>query len=384
MLKLRIALIAILIACVTFVSCNRTQKVLDPVAGEMMAADDMMDMMMDMMDSTMYMSWEHVMLPAPAMTVAEAAAAMNPGGTGAAHGEGTRTAYINDIGVMANTAGTTYPAGTVIVKTIMDDANTFVAKKAVMTKTDDPMYADHGGWMYVKYARASETNEYMMVGGGSLENSVGCHGCHAKADNDSVFVSLSMDDTVDDAMTHDMMIDDGMTDAMTDMMADMMTDVETHQSWTHVTLPEPVGTGVAHGMGSRTVYFNDSSATANMEGTAYPAGSMIVKEAMDETNTFVKQVVTMVKTDDAMYAEHNGWIYGATQRDSEMDELMTPQSIPVAMAQGCHDCHAKAENDSVFVSLSMDDMADDMMDDGMMDDGMDNGADDGNGAGDAQ
>ena len=84
-----------------------------------------------------------------------------------------------------------------IVKTIMDDANTFVAKKAMMMKSDDPMYADHNGWMYVKYARASETDEYMMVGGGSLENSMGCHGCHAKAENDSVFVSLSMDDMED-------------------------------------------------------------------------------------------------------------------------------------------------------------------------------------------
>jgi hypothetical protein len=50
--------------------------------------------------------------------------------------------------------------------------------------------------MYVKYARASETDEYMMVGGGSLEKSMGCHGCHAKAENDSVFVSLSMKEDV--------------------------------------------------------------------------------------------------------------------------------------------------------------------------------------------
>ena len=144
----------------------------------------------------MYMSWASVELPAPTMTVAEAAAALNAAGTGAAHGEGTRTAYINDIGTTANMEGTAYPAGTMIVKTIMDDANTFVQKKALMTKTDDPMYADHNGWMYVKYARASETDEYMMVGGGSLEKSMGCHGCHAKAENDSVFVSLSMKEDV--------------------------------------------------------------------------------------------------------------------------------------------------------------------------------------------
>ena len=202
MLKVQIALIAILIASVAFVSCERAQKMLEPAADDMMAADDMvaaddmMKMMTDMMDSTMYMSWASVALPAPTMTVAEAAAALNAAGTGAAHGEGTRTAYINDIGATANMEGTAYPAGTMIVKTIMDDANTFVQKKALMTKTDDPMYADHNGWMYVKYARASETDEYMMVGGGSLEKSMGCHGCHAKAENDSVFVSLSMKEDV--------------------------------------------------------------------------------------------------------------------------------------------------------------------------------------------
>ena len=201
MLKVQIALIAILIASVAFVSCERAQKMLEPAADDMMAADDMvaaddmMKMTMDMMDSTMYMSWASVELPAPTMTLAEAAAALNAAGTGAAHGEGTRTAYINDIGAMANMEGTAYLAGTMIVKTIMDDANTFVQKKALMTKTDDPMYADHNGWMYVKYARVSETDEYMMVGGGSLEKSMGCHGCHAKATNDSVFVSLPMDET---------------------------------------------------------------------------------------------------------------------------------------------------------------------------------------------
>ena len=207
MLKLQITLIAILIASVAFVSCDRAQQMLEPVADDMMdpdgmmAADDMMMDMMKMIDSTMYMSWASVALPAPPAEVT------NPAESGGAHGMGTRTVYINDSGAKANIEGTTYPAKTVIVKTIMDDANTFVAKKAIMTKTDDPMYADHNGWMYVKYARASESDEYMMVGGGSLENSMGCHGCHAKADNDSVFVSLSMDDMMDDVG------DDGMDDA---------------------------------------------------------------------------------------------------------------------------------------------------------------------------
>ncbi len=378
MLKVQIALIAILIVSVAFVSCERAQQMLDPVADDMMAADmmatdDMMKMIMDMMDSTMYMSWAHVALPAPTMTVAEAAAALNAAGTGAAHGEGTRTAYINDIGAMANKAGTAYPAGTVIVKTIMDDANTFVAKKAVMTKTDDPMYADHNGWMYVKYARASEVDEYMMVGGGSLEKSMGCHGCHAKASNDSVFISLPMDD-MDDMMA---------ADDMTDMMADMM-DSTMYMSWASVELPAPTmtvaeaaaalnaaGTGAAHGEGTRTAYINDIGAMANKVGTAYPAGTMIVKTIMDDANTFVAKKAVMTKTDDPMYADHNGWMYVKYARASEADEYMMVGGGSLEKSMGCHGCHAKASNDSVFVSLSMDDMMDETTMEDMEDD-MDN------------
>ena len=245
MLKLQVALIAILIACVAFVSCERVQKISVPVAHDVMAGDDMSidmptDMMMDMMkmmDSKMYMSWAHVALPAPTMTVAEAAAAMNPAGTGAAHNPGSdvftpRTFYINDIGAVANKAGTAYPAGTMIFKEIMDETNTFVDKLAMMMKSDDPMYAGHNGWVYRKYARASADAEYMQVRGSNLEDAGnGCHGCHAKADNDSVFVSLSMDtmmgmDDVADDMMDDGMADDGMMDDMGDngMADDNMND----------------------------------------------------------------------------------------------------------------------------------------------------------------
>ena len=375
MLKIQIALLAILTVCVAFVSCDRTQQMLKPIADDMMAADDMMDMM----DPTMYMSWASVELPAPTMTVAEAAAAMNAAGTGAAHGEGTRTAYINDIGAMANMEGTAYPAGTTIVKTIMDDANTFVQKKAVMTKTDDPMYADHNGWMYVKYARASEADEYMMVGGGSLENSMGCHGCHAKADNDSVFVSLATDDMKD---TDDMMAADDMMDMMDPTM---------YMSWASVELPAPTmtvaeaaaamnaaGTGAAHGEGTRTAYINDIGAMANMEGTAYPAGTTIVKTIMDDANTFVQKKAVMTKTDDPMYADHNGWMYVKYARASEADEYMMVGGGSLENSMGCHGCHAKADNDSVFVSLPMDDLMEDM-DDTDHTDHMDDNGDDANG-----
>ena len=231
MLKVQVALIAILIASVAFVSCEKTQQMLDPVADDMMATDDMMaadSMMMDMMkmlDSSMYMSWAHVALPAPAPM----AEATSPIETGAAHNPAhvetgvttSRTVYINDTGAVANKAGATeYPDGTIIVKAIMDDTETFVDKVAVMMKSDDEMYTGHNGWVYKKYARSSADGEYMQVRGSNLEDAGnGCHGCHVQADNDSVFVSLPMDDP-DDIMADDM-TDDG-TDDMDDMGDDGM------------------------------------------------------------------------------------------------------------------------------------------------------------------
>ena len=353
MLKTQIALIAILIACVTFVSCDRTQQMLKPVADDMMATDAMMEMM----DSTMYMSWASVALPAPPTEVT------NPAESGGVHGMGTRTVYINDIGAMANKEGTMYPAGTMIVKAIMDDTNTFVAKKALMMKTDDPMYANHNGWIYEKYARSSEDAEYMQVKGSNLEDAGnGCHGCHAKAGtegasgHDSVFVSLSMDDMED-------------TDDMMKMMDSTM-----YMSWASVALPtpptevtNPAESGGVHGMGTRTVYINDIGAMANKEGTPYPAGTMIVKAIMDDANTFVAKKALMMKTDDPMYANHNGWIYEKYARSSADAEYMQVKGSNLEDAgNGCHGCHAKAGtegasgHDSVFVSLPMDEMMEDM------------------------
>ena len=221
MLKPQITLIVILIACVAFVSCERTQKMLEPVADDMMAGDDMMtgddmstDMMMDMMkmlDPSVYMTWAHVALPAPTMTVAEAKAAGDAAATGAAHNPAhvqtgimtSRTVYFNEVGAMANKAGADpYPDGTVIVKAIMDDTETSVDKLAVMVKSPDPMYTDngHGGWMYAKYILQAD-GTWELKAGSDVDGhgGVGCHGCHAAAGatNDKVFVSLSMDETPD-------------------------------------------------------------------------------------------------------------------------------------------------------------------------------------------
>ena len=154
----------------------------------------------------------------------------------------------------------------------------------------------------------------------------------------------------------------------TDMLNDMLA-ASAIASWESVMLEAPVDTGTAHGTGSRTIYFNEAGAMANKAGTMYPAGTMIVKQAMDATNTFVKEGVAMIKTDDSRYEAHDGWIYSATQRESETDELMPLNQLTVEMSAGCHGCHAKAANDSVFVSLIKDQMMDDtMMDDTTMDD----------------
>ena len=207
MLKIQITLIVILIACVAFVSCDRAQQMLDPVVDDTMVLDDMRTDMKKILDAGTYTSWAHVALPAPTMTVAEAAAAGNAAGTGAAHHPGSdvftsRIVYINEMGAMANKAGTAYPAGTIIFKAIMDETETFVDKVAMMMKSDDEMYTGHGGWRYEKYARPSADGEYMQVRGSNLEDAGnGCHGCHAKADTDSVFVSLSMDKDMDDTDT---------------------------------------------------------------------------------------------------------------------------------------------------------------------------------------
>ena len=152
MLRFQIALAIILVGCVAFVACERGQQMLDPADMTDPGDDKPMEMPMDMMDMTMYTS--SITLDAPTMTVEEAAAAMNPGGTGAAHGMGSRTVYFNEAGAMANMAGTAYPAGTMIIKKVMDPTETFVMQVVTMTKTDDMMYAAHNGWIYGATQRA--------------------------------------------------------------------------------------------------------------------------------------------------------------------------------------------------------------------------------------
>ena len=206
MQKFQLGLIAMLICCVAFVSCERTQKMLAPAepTADTMPADmtdmtDMMDMMAD------YMSWKSVTL-------------LEPRGTGGAHGMGARTVYINEAGANAQAAAMeTYPPGTMIVKEIMDDTNTFVHRVATMTKTADEMYAAHNGWMYTQSQRETADAELMLqAGDGTERGSMGCHGCHAEADTDSVFVKLpaEMMEAMTDGMDAGVADGDDMTDGV--------------------------------------------------------------------------------------------------------------------------------------------------------------------------
>ena len=350
MFNYQIGLIALLIGCVVFISCDQLVEILTPAPPEEDIPDDMMptdDMLTGLpMYISMYTSW------LPKVTYS------GPTETGKAHGEGARTVYINEVGAIAleDEDLTAYPAGTIIVKEIMDDANTFVQKVATMKKTDD---SRHNGWIYKKYARPDENSDYTQVRGDGLPDAAeGCHACHTAAPMDSVFVDFSMDDTTtdDDTMTDDgMTTDDMTTDDMT-MEDDVMqtdgtlpvtVDLAEYTSWMSNPLPGPIGTGGAHGQNARTVYINDVGAMALQDAsvTAYPAGTIVVKDIMDATNTSVQSRAIMVKTDNATYTDHNGWIYKYIDINAESVEV---GSDGLDGQQGCHSCHLGAAMDSVF------------------------------------
>ena len=190
MLKYQIVLTMMLAVCIVFISCERIPKVLQPT----LPTDEMMDT--HIMDGVLeaYKSWRYAQpLPAPPETFTEAK------DSGSAHGAGDRTVYIDLVdhtffyGVPAAIeagAPVIFPTGMTLAKEIMDDTNTFVWRVAIMQKTDDPAYADHNGWIYVQYQRDSETDKFVAkAGDGTAKGSMGCHGCHAQASHDSVFVT---------------------------------------------------------------------------------------------------------------------------------------------------------------------------------------------------
>lgn len=209
MLKFQIILIAILICCMAFMSCSRTQDALEDV---MMDPEPEMNMIPA---AEVYRTWMSVTLPAPMMSVDDAKAAMNAAGTGQAHGTGARTVYFNEAAAMANMAegDKMYPVGSMIVKDVMNDDNTMVVHVASMIKTDDMMFMDHGGWIY-----GVDGNNFAAA------DAAGCDSCHTAAGegNDYVFVSLKMDEEMMDDMTGD-----GDTDMTGDGDTDMTGDGDT-------------------------------------------------------------------------------------------------------------------------------------------------------------
>ena len=198
MLKFQIALIAVLIGCIGFVACERAQDLLEPV---------MMDPeITEMAGMDAHKSWEHKMIEGPWLDFKG----------DDAHDLGSRTIYFNEAAAMANKAGTEYPIGAMIVKESMDATNTFVSQVSTMMKTDGMM---NNGWVYgVSGMPVSAVEDLIMPNQLTAEMAAGCHGCHANATNDFVFVPLSMTDgmtgdgTTDDGMTGDGMTDDGTTD----------------------------------------------------------------------------------------------------------------------------------------------------------------------------
>ncbi len=169
---------------------------------------------------------------------------------------------------------------------------------------------------------------------------------------------------------------DVLEDVMMDPEPEMM-EMDAYKSWENRMLDGPWldFKGDAHDLGARTIYFNEAAAMANKAGTAYPAGSMIVKASMDTTNTFVSQISTMTKTDGT---DNGGWVYGVTGMPvATAEELTEPNELTAEMAAGaCVGCHANASNDFVFVPLSM--MTDDDMETGETG-GMETGETGGNG-----
>ncbi len=211
------ALIVGLSACDELVSIL-TSGDMDMPDGEM---PDDMEMMSGLpMDIAMYRDWTPVEIGPPSAS-------------GVAHGQGDRTVYINQPGVetLKDMSADTFPAGTTLVKDIMDDTNSFLWRVAVMWKMDDMAYEGHNGWKYVQYQRESDGADLMAVAGdGTAKGSNGCHGCHSAVNDpdspgkDSVFVQLPMpgdgmtddgmtdDDTADDDTANDGMSDDDMMD----------------------------------------------------------------------------------------------------------------------------------------------------------------------------
>lgn len=160
---------------------------------------------------------------------------------------------------------------------------------------------------------------------------------------------------------------EGDEDKTAELPAGLPSDIEMYMSWKSVALgappaefAEPQDSGSAHGKGTRTVYINPPGVETleDMSIESFSSGTTLVKEIMDDTNTFLWRVAVMWKLDDASYSDHNGWKYVQYQRDSETADFSAVAGDDTEPgSEGCHGCHAKVNGegvpgkDSVFVQL---------------------------------
>ena len=144
------------------------------------------------------------------------------------------------------------------------------------------------------------------------------------------------------------------------LAAGLPMDLAMYRTWTSVEIGAPSAHGVAHGQGDRTTYINQPGVETlqDMSVETFPNGTTLVKDIMDDTNSFLWRVAVMWKTDDMMYDGHAGWKYVQYQRASEADDFVAAAGDGTEKgSNGCHGCHSAVNDpdvpgrDYVFVEL---------------------------------
>ncbi len=156
------------------------------------------------------------------------------------------------------------------------------------------------------------------------------------------------------------LFDDSQMPDETGLAAGLPMDIAMYRTWTSVEIGAPSAHGVAHGQGDRTTYINAPGVETlqDMSAETFPSGTTLVKEIMDDTNTFLWRAAVMWKTDDMMYEDHAGWKYVQYQRESaDADFVAAAGDGTDKGSNGCHGCHSAVNDpdvpgrDYVFVEL---------------------------------
>jgi hypothetical protein len=111
-----------------------------------------------------------------------------------------------------------------------------------------------------------------------------------------------------------------------------------YATWDELAKGLPPRDGDPH-LGTKNVF-----STSRPSGGSFPAGTIIVKEAVRPGNNFVGLIATMRKVDEAD-PDHNDWVFVEYTRESGGEPFSE-----VARDSVCWSCHAGAEKtDYVFV-----------------------------------